>query len=58
MQFFYVEKKWTEPGYIASSTSDLYDSRIKFHYINNDVRTKQTDKIGKNVKNTAVNKVL
>ena len=36
-----------------SLTSSLYDSRIKCHYIDNDVWTKQTDIIGRNVKKGA-----
>ena len=36
----------------------MYDSRIKFLYIDNETWTKQTDMIGKNVKNTAFNIVV
>ena len=41
---------WIKPGFIASKTSHLYVSRIKFHDIDN-VWTKQTDIISKHVKN-------
>ena len=46
---FLCKQWWIEHGFIASYTSHLYDSRIKFHYmyIENDAWTKQTDIIGK-----------
>ena len=40
---FLCRKWWIEPGFIASLTSHLYYCRIKFHDIDNDAWTKQTD---------------
>ena len=51
--FPYVEKGWFDDQLNIS-----LDSQIKLHYIANEVSTKQTDIIDKNVKNTAVNLVL
>ena len=49
---FLCRKRWIKPCFKASYTSHLYDSRIKFHYIDNHVWTKQTDIICKKVKNS------
>ena len=35
--FSYVKKCWIKPGFKARLASHLYDSRIEFHYIDNDV---------------------
>lgn len=45
---------------IASVTSYLYDSRINFPYIDNDVWPRQTEKVVKNFKNkgTTANDML
>lgn len=42
-------KWWTRPGFIASKTSDLYNSCIQFNYIDSNMTTKQTNIIGNNV---------
>ena len=41
---FFCRKLRIIPGFIATQIAHLYDNRIKFHYIDNDVWTKQTDK--------------
>ena len=58
--FPYVENSGLNLVLQLAKPSHLYDSRIKFYYIDNDAGTKQTDVLGKHVKNrvTAVNIVL
>ena len=48
---FLCRKWWIEPGSKDSLTSYLYDNSIKFHYIDDNVLTKQTDTIAKYDKN-------
>ena len=38
-----------KPGFIASSTSNLFDNRLKFFYIDDNLLTTLTDIIDKNV---------
>lgn len=40
--FWWIEW-WFKPGFIASLSTYLYESRIKFHYIDNNVLRKQKD---------------